>query len=113
MSLSDRLASSLFLTAAVAITICLFVTAPAFGPPLKDCHGPLGTHYVAIASEGGAIVDDSKACCTQMQCCLILPASQRATLPNLPFTSPRTSVQCERPLLLVVAIDPPPRFRAL
>lgn len=111
MSLSDRLTSSLSIIAAVVIAICLFVTAPAFGVPSPGCHTLQFTHQVAMDPEDGVTENNSKACCTQMQCCPILNEPPLPTLPNLSFDSLQISVHSERPLLLLAAIDPPPRFR--
>jgi hypothetical protein len=112
MSLSDGIKSSLLMVAAAMLVIGIFVKATAVAAPIQHCDTYLAVHHVPISSQGGATDSNNSACCTQISCC-VFPSEQPLILPNPPFNSPRPTVDCQRPLHLGAAIDPPPRRRSM
>ena len=112
MSLSDGIKLSLLMIAAAMLVIGIFVKAPAVAAPTHHCDTHLAVHDVPISSEDGATNSNNSACCTQISCC-VLPSGAPLTLPNPPLNSPRPTVDCQRPLHLGAAIDPPPRRRSM
>lgn len=113
MSLSGRLSTSLSIIAAALLALGMFAMAPAFASAASGCHIVQAPAQAPPVFEEGPTVSDSRSCCTQMHCCPIVPVAPLATLPNPFFDPPRTNGNSDRPLLLVEAIDPPPRFRSV
>ncbi|KRA61107.1 hypothetical protein ASD85_27620 [Rhizobium sp. Root651] len=113
MSLSDFLKAGLSVIAATLLVIGLFATAPAFAAPTHHCPEVQASDQVLDSQRDGLDVQLARTCCAQMHCCPILPQPLVYAPPEVPFGQLHVHVRPERPLLLLTAIDPPPRTPAV
>ncbi|MBY5378718.1 MULTISPECIES: hypothetical protein [Rhizobium] len=58
----------------------------------------------------GHTYDPQTGCCSTMHCCPILPELAKVAAPRFEPGRHEPPPSVERPLLLIRAIDPPPRF---
>lgn len=109
MSLSDRLKANLSKIAAAVMVVSLFATTPAFAATTHNCQEALEDHQVSDGDWDDVRMQGGNACCAQMHCCPILPEPPLVSSPNAPIGPLHARVRLEQPLLLLSAIDPPPR----
>ena len=112
MSLSDFLKAVVSVMAATLLMVGLFATTPAFAAPSHHCPEVQASHEVLDSQRDGLDVQLARTCCAQMHCCPILPEPLVSAPPAVSFGQLHVHVRPERPLLLVAAIDPPPRTPA-
>lgn len=106
LKLGLRCALSAFAIAMVAIN--LFAMIPPAAASAHDCNPSRAETHTADHHDSTT----QPACCDSVHCCPILPELPSPETPSAACLRPHAYLKSEQPLLLVTAIDPPPRSSA-
>ncbi|UWM77561.1 hypothetical protein N1937_10225 [Rhizobium sp. WSM4643] len=103
---------SIFLYAQLLV-VALLVTANPFGMATARS---VPSQHCAVVGERDHHVRHAHGmqagCCSAMHCCPILPELAKVAAPRFEPGKHEATQSVDRPLLLIRAIDPPPRFQA-
>ncbi|MBY5813051.1 hypothetical protein [Rhizobium leguminosarum] len=96
------------------LVVALLVTANPFG--MATAPSALQSQHCAVVGERdhhvGHAYGMQAGCCSAMYCCPILPELAKVAAPHFEPGRHERTPSVDRPLLLIRAIDPPPRFHA-
>ncbi|MBY5837936.1 hypothetical protein J3P71_12625 [Rhizobium leguminosarum] len=97
------------------LVVALLVAANSFGMVTARSTVP-SQHCVVVGERdhhvGHAYGMQQAGCCSAMHCCPILPELAKVAAPHFEPGRHERTQSVDRPLLLIRAIDPPPRFQA-
>ncbi|MBY5337645.1 hypothetical protein HFO96_25355 [Rhizobium leguminosarum] len=94
------------------LVVAILVAANLFG--VAAAPSTLQSQHCAVIAQRdhhpGHAYDPQTGCCSTMHCCPILPELAKVATPRFEPGRHKPTPSVERPLLLIRAIDPPPRF---
>ncbi|NNH59331.1 MULTISPECIES: hypothetical protein [Rhizobium] len=95
------------------LVVALLVAANPFG--MAAARSTVPSQLCAVVGERdhvGHAYGMQAGCCSAMHCCPILPELAKVAAPHFEPGKHEATQSVDRPLLLIRAIDPPPRFQA-